>query len=388
MSGLKVAITGAGIGGLTAAIALQQRGADVTVYEKAHELRELGAGVAVGGNGARIYESLGLRDAIAAIAGTISTINVKTWRGEPLPGYRPPFPVDQTYPLHRAEFQRLLASALPPGTVRLGRECVNAVEDEDGVRIDFSDGSQAHADVLVGADGIHSTLQSVVGPKTAPVSEGIMAYRGLIPAERLQGVYDPTDWSMWVGPRQSFLIYSVSAGAMLNVVAFVPTDLEVEESWSAPGDVAALAAAYDGWDHPIGEIIGTMDHTFRWGIYDRAPRKTWSTDHITLLGDSAHAVTPHLGQGANQAIEDAITLAVLLEHARPADVPDRLRRYEDLRIDRNRQVREGAREAGALYRTTEFTPPRQAERIVAVYDRLELNTYDAQKVAENSLVTL
>ncbi|MFJ4657265.1 FAD-dependent monooxygenase [Nocardia sp. NPDC088792] len=387
MGGLKIAIVGAGIGGLTAAIALHQRGADVTVYEKAQELRELGAGVGIGANGARIYESLGLADSLAAIAGKVSTITAKTWRGEPLPGYRPPFPVDRTYPVHRAEFQNLLVAALPTGTVRLGRECVTAVEDDEGVRIEFADGSQTRADVLIGADGIHSVLQTVVGAETAPVSEGIMAYRALIPAARLDGIYDLSSWSMWMGPGQSFLTYSVSSGTLLNVVAFVPTDLEVEESWSAPGDVAALAAAYDRWDDQIGAIIETMDDTFRWGIYDRAPRQTWSTDRVTLLGDSAHAVTPHLGQGANQAIEDAITLAVLLEHARPADVPERLRRYEDLRMDRNRQVREGAREAGALYRTTEFTPPRQAERIVAVYDRLELDTYDAEKVAENALVS-
>jgi salicylate hydroxylase len=109
----------------------------------------------------------------------------------------------------------------------------------------------------------------------------------------------------------SFLTFPVSGGALLNLVAFVPTDLDVEESWSAPGDVAALAATYNGWAKQVRQVIEAMDHTFRWGIYDRAPLKTWSTDRITLLGDAAHAVTPQLGQGANQAVEDAITLAVL-----------------------------------------------------------------------------
>src|SRR6476661_5905329 len=106
----------------------------------------------------------------------------------------------------------------------------------------------------------------------------------------------------------SVLKFPVSGGALLNLVAFVPTDLDVEESWSAPGDVAALAAAYNGWAKQVRQVIEAIDHTFRWGIYDRAPLKTWSTDRITLLGDAAHAVTPHLGQGANQAVEDAITL--------------------------------------------------------------------------------
>ena len=179
--------------------------------------------------------------------------------------------------------QKMLLAALPP--VYLGRECVAAVEDSDGVRIEFADGSQARADVLIGADGIHSVIQMVVGIKPEPVSEGIMAYRGLIPAARLDGIYDMGLWSLWVGPGQSFLTYPVSGGEMLNVVAFVSTDLDVEESWSAPGEVAALAAAYNGWDKQVRQVIEAIDHTFRWGIYDRTPLKTWSTDRITLLGE-------------------------------------------------------------------------------------------------------
>ena len=186
----------------------------------------------------------------------------------------------------------------------------------------------------------------------------------------------------------SFLTFPVSGGALLNLVAFVPTDLDVEESWSAPGDVAALAAAYNGWAKQVRQVIEAMDHTFRWGIYDRAPLKTWSTDRITLLGDAAHAVTPHLGQGANQAVEDAITLAVLLQDAQAADIPMRLRRNEDLRIERTRQVHDGSREAGALYRSTELSPGQQAERIVAINDRLQLDTHDAERIANDALSAL
>ncbi|HEX7824489.1 MAG TPA: FAD-dependent monooxygenase, partial [Mycobacterium sp.] len=358
---------------------------DVAVYEKAHEIRELGAGVVIGENGARVYDTLGLRDALAAIAGKINGWSMHTWTGEPLTGWRAPYPPENTYPLHRAEFQRMLFDALPPGTVRLGHGCTTAVEDADGVRIEFSDGSSARADVLVGADGIHSVVQTLVGTKSEPVSEGIMAYRGLIPAARLDGVHDMKSIIMSVGPGQSFLTFPVSSGTLLNVVAFVPTDLDVEESWSAPGDVAALAASYDGWNEQVRRVIKAMDHTFRWGIYDRAPLTNWSTDRITLLGDAAHAVTPHLGQGANQSVEDAITLAVLLEDVAAVDVPARLRLYEELRIERNRQVREGARAAGAAYRSTDLAPGPQAERIVAIYDPLELDTYDAERVAQAAL---
>ena len=123
MSELNVAIVGAGIGGLTAAIAMHRNGIDVTVYEKAYELGELGAGVVVGANGARVFERLGLADSLAKIAGRGKTFTIKTWKGVPLPGYRPPYDAEQAYPLHRAEFQRLLSEALPPGTVQLGRAC-------------------------------------------------------------------------------------------------------------------------------------------------------------------------------------------------------------------------------------------------------------------------
>jgi hypothetical protein len=132
MGALNVAIVGAGIGGLTAAIALRSHGVNVAVYEKAHELRELGAGVTIGANGARVYDSLGLRDSLDAIAGKISTMTWKTWRNESLPGYRPRYPLEQTYPVHRAEFQNMLLAALPPGVVHLGYACVAAVEDIGG----------------------------------------------------------------------------------------------------------------------------------------------------------------------------------------------------------------------------------------------------------------
>lgn len=385
MRPLEVAVVGAGIGGLTAANALHQSGIKVAVYEKAHELRELGAGVVIGANGIKVYRELGLEDRISAIAGHVTTYAVKMWKGEQLPGYRPPYPVEETFPLHRAEFQKLLFDLLPPGTVKLGRACVGAAEDVNGVWIDFADGTRARADVVIGADGIHSVLQSVVAAKTEPVSEGIMAYRGLIPADRLAGIYDMNSQTMWLGPGQSFLVFPVSAGRLLNLVAFVPTTLDVEESWSAPGEVVDLAVAYEGWSEQVQQVIGAMDHTFRWGIYDREPLTTWSTDHITLLGDSAHAVTPHLGQGANQAVEDAITLAVLLQDAQPADVAARLKLYEKLRIGRTRAVREGSREEGSLYRSTELTSAEQSKRIVTIFDRLDFANYDAARVARKAL---
>jgi 2-polyprenyl-6-methoxyphenol hydroxylase-like FAD-dependent oxidoreductase len=387
MTGLRVAVVGAGIGGLTAAIALRANGIDATVYEQAHELRALGAGVAIATNGSRILNKLGVGDAVAAIAGPVTHYQFRTWQAEPIAGEPSTLGFGdpaRTWCLHRGEFQKALADALPVDALQLGRSCVGATEHGDGVRVEFSDGTTVDADVLVGADGIHSRLQGKVTRPAAPVSEGIMAYRGLIPADRLRGVVDMNASSMWLGPRQSFLAYPVSAGELINIVAFVPTNLTVTESWTAPGDVAELAAAYRGWDPRVSSIIDAMDSTFRWGIYDREPLDRWSTDRITLLGDSAHAVTPHLGQGANQAIEDAMTLAVVLRDARPGEIGTRLRHYENLRIDRTGHVRRQARAAGHIYRSTELTPHAQAEQLQAILDSVAINTYDAERVAEDA----
>lgn len=391
MTQLRVAIAGAGIGGLTAAIALRAHGIDVRVFEQARELKALGAGVAIAPNGSRVLRRLGLGEALTAIAGPITQYAFRTANGTPIAGEPSTLSFgdpNRTWCLHRGEFQRVLAGALPPGTVQFGRSVVGAVEGPEGVVIRFADGSTAEADLLIGADGIHSKIRGVLSTPAAPVSEGVMAYRGLIPAARVPTEIDMRTSAMWLGPQRSFLVYPVSAGAVLNVVAFSPTNLDVLESWTAPGDVGELAAAYAGWDQRVLGIIAAMDETFRWGIYDREPLNQWSGARITLLGDSAHAVTPHLGQGANQAIEDAITLAVLLRDcvaAETADITERLRLYQELRRDRTRLVRDGARRAGATYRAADMAPTDRADRIAAILAGVAIDTYDAEAVAEQRL---
>lgn len=391
---IRVAVVGAGIGGLTAAIALRAHGVDAHVYEKASELKALGAGVSIAPNGSRVLTRLGLGAQLRAVAGPVSKYVFRTWQGEPIAGEPSTLSFGdsaRTWFLHRAEFQSVLCDALPTGAVTFGRGVTGATEGPDGVTVQFADGGTVEADLLVAADGIHSRLQGVVSTPTAPVSEGIMAYRGLVPADRLTGLAPVGDLDvsgMWMGPERSFLVYPVSAGRLLNVVAFVPTDLDVLESWTAPGDVRELAASYQGWDQPVLDIIGAMDETFRWGIYDRAPLTQWSSERITLLGDSAHAVVPHLGQGANQAIEDAMTLAVLLNDCGSTDVPSRLKIYEQLRIARTRQVRDGAREAGRTYRSTDLAAPTRAARIDAIFAGIAVNTYDAERVAKAALTSV
>ncbi|MGC7347139.1 FAD-dependent monooxygenase [Mycobacteroides abscessus] len=390
---MRVAIIGAGIGGLTAAAALRANDIDVIVYEKAHELREVGAGVVIANNGLRALDEVGLGDRVRAVGTQIRRTLWHTWQGEsvPVPPAWPAVSPDRpvtSLPVHRGELQHALLGALPAGTVQLGRPCQDIVETADEVRIIFADGSEECADVAVGADGIHSAVQRVVADPVELSSDGIMAYRGLIPVERLDGVIDLNSMQMWLGPGRSFLIYPVSRGRLLNVVAFTPSNLDAEESWTAPGDVAELSAEFAGWDQPVQRVAGAMTETFRWGLYDRKPLNRWTTDRIALLGDAAHPMTPHLGQGANMSIEDAVVLATVLAGASATEVPRRLSLYESLRRDRTSRVQRNARQSGRVYRSVDLTAQQQAAQLTEILADNWIPDYDAAATAGTALATL
>ena len=154
---------------------------------------------------------------------------------------------------------------------------------------------------------------------------------------------------MWLGQGRHFLAFPVRAGQLINYVGFVPTDEEMKESWSAPGDPDVLRAAFAGWDPRIGQLLKEVQLTFRWALYDREPLPVWTRQRLSLLGDAAHPMLPHLGQGANQSIEDGIALATILARADRATAPSALTAYERLRRERVAQVQRGARENGLRY---------------------------------------
>jgi salicylate hydroxylase len=347
---LQIAIVGGGVGGLTAALALRARGLSVTVFEQAATPRELGAGVSIHPNAVRLLKRIGLQDWLENISTRSVGLSLRTSRGESVATPRASAD-NETYQVHRVELLDMLNDAQADAVVRYDHHCIGVRETADGVWLSFANGVTARADVVIGADGIHSVVQRAIGLATHPTSEGIMAYRGLVPSERLSWAKDLRGLNMWMGSGRSFICFPVSQGRVINIVAFVPSDLDSEESWSAPGDVKALAAEYAGWDVPVREAIGALDQTFRWGIYDRAPLPYWSTARVTLLGDAAHPMVPHFGQGAGQAIEDGFALAILLEDATPADVPARLKAYERLRLGHTSRVQAASRDAGRFYRS-------------------------------------
>jgi salicylate hydroxylase len=360
---LRVAVVGGGIGGLTAAIALSRAGLDVRVYEQAEEFTEVGAGVALGPNAVRLLDRLGLESGLAAIASRPTAYQRRRWHdGKILADSRSGvLGRRMSLTVHRAHLLDLLARSAGGASLWPGRRCT-AVEQAGTVRLTFADGSTAEADAAVGADGIHSVVRATY-QRDAPVFSGKIAYRGLIPMERLPFLGDDRHLHrMWLGPGQHFLTYPIAAGALLNVVAFVPADGWAVESWSAPGELARLREHFAGWERPVLDIIGALPATMRWALYDREPLPAWTAGRVTLLGDAAHSMLPHQGQGAGQSVEDAVVLARCLERADPGTVEHWLRLYERIRKPRTERVQRASRISGEIY---DLTDPEEQERRAA-----------------------
>jgi salicylate hydroxylase len=346
-----IVIVGGGIGGLFAANALIAQGLEVAVYEQAPALGEIGAGVYLTPNSARHLYRMGMGP------------SVEKWGARVGPQSRyvrhdgtPIAPVqvtdssgwNATFGMHRADFVGFLASPLPAAVVRTGHRATGFEQDKNKARVSFANGIVAEADVVIAADGIHSELRQYVAPPSRPVFSGSVAYRGLIPCENIPH-WRPGAWQMWLGPARHFLTYPVRGGELLNYVGFVPADAEMKESWSAPGDPDALRQEFAGWEAPVEALLRTIQATFRTALYDREPLPTWTRGRLTLLGDAAHPMLPHLGQGANQSIEDGMALATILARADRQAAPAALLAYERLRRERVAQVQRGARENGLRY---------------------------------------
>jgi salicylate hydroxylase len=349
---LRAVVVGGGIGGVAAAVALARAGIDVQVHEQAQQLAEVGAGVSLAPNGLRMLERLGVGEQVRRVGARYGSAQLRLPDGRAVQHEPYQFAMaGRNVGIHRADLLALLAGQLPPGTVRTGHRCMGFSQDEVSATVGFADGSTATADMVIGADGIHSVLQGFVVDPAKPVFSGVVAYRGLVP--RLEQ-YPAGTIRMWMGEGRHFLVFPVRAGQLLNYVGFVSSDTAVRESWSARGDPAALAAHFAGWDPVIGQVIAAISGPggsgFQWGVYDRMPLPRWSSGRLTLLGDAAHPMLPHLGQGVNQALEDAVALATLLGASTdPAGVPQALAAYEGLRRDRTARVQLGSRRQGAGY---------------------------------------
>jgi salicylate hydroxylase len=350
-SRLEVVVVGGGIGGLFAANALIAHGIPVSVYEQAPVLGEIGAGVFLTPNSVRQLQRVGLGPAVEKWGAKVGPDSCY-FRHDGTP-IAPVQVTDSsgwnaTFGMHRADLVEFLARALPADIVRTGHRCTGFEQDGGKARVSFANGAVVEADLVVGADGIHSDLRPYVFPPSRPVFSGSVAYRGIVAHESIP--HWPTNaWLMWLGKSKHFLTFPVRAGNLINYVGFVPADKEMKESWSAPGDPDVLRHEFAGWDPRIESLLQHVQMTFRWALYDREPLPTWTRGRLTLLGDAAHPMLPHLGQGANQSIEDGMALATILTRADRETAPAALLAYERLRRERVAQVQRGARENGLRY---------------------------------------
>jgi len=338
-----------------AALTLRRAGIEVEVFEQAAGLREIGAGIQISPNASRILQRLGLAKSMREYGVRPLAVQIRRWDdGRILTRQLLGDECERTFGapyfhFHRAELLDLLAAAVPARVIHLDHRCVGLQQYPDRVEIRFHNGATAAADLLVGADGIHSTVRELIVGAESPRFSGHVAYRGLVPAEHLAHLGLEVNASSWWGPGHHFVHYFVGAGARyVNWVAVVPGEWRIE-SWTARGEVADALREFDGWHPQVGAIIGAADATNRWALYDRDPLVRWTVGRVTLLGDAAHAMLPYMAQGAVQAIEDAAVLAKCLERSDRRDLAPALRHYEETRKPRATRCQEGSRRNGTMY---------------------------------------
>lgn len=394
-SATRIAIIGGGMGGLTAAIALTRiAGVQVTVFEQASQLGEVGAGVTVAPNAQRVLDKLGVLEQIKSV-GAIpdghgvyqdamgNIVTDAAWE-DSARQYR-------NIGMYRPDLIKVLAQEVDPETIRLGHRLASVRAHESGVRVEFENGAGEDFDAVVGADGIHSVVRRSVSQFPEPVYSGYIVYRGVVDASLL-----PDDWPMisqvWMGDQRHFMCYPLQQRKLFNFVAGVPSDRPLAGAWSGPAEVSELAAEFAGdrWDPRLQRFISVIEKTFWWGLFDHEPLTNWSRGPITLLGDAAHTMLPHQGQGVNQAIEDSMALATFLAAADTvSDIPEAFRRYTAVRMQRTAILQHGSRRAGAMFDAQhEFADLRKRDadlRVGRDFRRSAVFDYDALKVAEKAL---
>lgn len=354
----RVAIIGGGIGGLTAANALSRAGIEVAVYEAAAELREIGAGVALHPNAMKVLRAIGVEDGVRAVAGRSQWQVLRNWKTGRVIGktsrrqQAASFGIEGAT-VHRADLLDVLASALPAGMVTLGRRCTQVLTDGEVAAARFADGGEIEADVIVGADGIHSTVRASLFGPDAPRFTGKICYRSVVAAAAVRdgrpsgdGAQRPRPGgAQWLGPHGTIVLYPLRGEELINVVCHYDDASYRHESWITECRREEVLERYAGWHESLLRLFAAADTWYKWALYDREPIPRWTRGRVTILGDAAHPMLPYLGQGACQAIEDGAVLATALS-AEAADPLAGLDRYERTRRPRASRVVLTARERG------------------------------------------
>lgn len=387
VSSRTIILAGAGIGGLTAALALARRGFRVLILEQAAQLQEAGAGLQLSPNAARVLIGLGLQDRLQPSIVAPRTIRVRSARSgrditclavaRAADHYGAPYWV-----IHRADLQAALLSAAvdhPEIEIRLGTRVEGFTAHPDGITVAFTCGEKS-GDLtgagLVGADGLWSAVRARLWGETEPRPVGRTAWRALIPTAGMPAEFREPDVHLWIGPDGHIVLYPVRRGSALNIVA-ITTDSFAGRSWSTGSDRGELISRFPPrfWTKQALGLLAAPERWMKWALYDRPPLPRWGRDAVTLLGDAAHPMVPFLAQGAAMAIEDAAVLADVLTPQ--ADIPAALRRYEARRRPRTTRVQHAALANGRIYH---LGGPAAALRDVAMKfvlgNELVLSRYD------------
>jgi salicylate hydroxylase len=364
----RILIAGAGIGGIVAALALLSRGFAVALYEQAPELRELGAGVQISPNGSRVLCGLGLQPAMEAIASVPTTKEMRlfdtgqSWRVQDLGAnavarYGSPY-----WLVHRGDLHRALVKALAeraPGAAHVGARCIGFEQDADGVTLALDGGECVRGDALIGADGVHSQIRETLFGGARATFTGFMAWRAVVPMERLPERLRQQHGMTWIGPHGHVVTYPLRRGELLNFVTAIERDDWLIESWSEAGTIAECRRDFARWHADVLAIVDAIDVPYRWAMLGREPLPHWSVGRASLLGDACHPTLPFLAQGANMAIEDGMILARCLDA--DAGIAAALRRYEAARLDRTSRIVRASLENVSRYHNPQLADPVQAQ---------------------------
>ena len=365
---LKIAIVGGGIGGLTAGCALKGRGFEVEVYERAAELREVGAGLQLGPNAVKVLDALGFGPALRQFACEPPDMVSLEWNSAALRYRQPLGSIAEAQfgakylTAHRADLYGLLIEHLGHQAVHLGEVCSGVAESGNSAVARFESGREIEADILIGADGIRSRVRQILFADDQPRFTGQIGWRAVLPMERVPDVGANRDISLrrdfvgFLGPRGHVIMYPIRAGRVLNVFAGYFLDQWAEESWTVASSAADMMQAFAGWNDQMLDLMSGVEHVYKWGLFDRDPLPHWSRGRITLLGDAAHPMMPTLAQGAAITIEDACAIARHLDAG--ADNPrEALLAYERERQPRASRVQLMARQQYLNNKMVPSPPP-------------------------------
>lgn len=350
----RVMVIGGGIGGLSFALALQRRGIPVRVYERATELREIGAGIVLQPNGRKGLADLGIDGAVAEVSHCPPMLHACHYATGEVLAATPNTSLAERFGLpsltvHRGDLHSVLLAAVRANdadAVHAAHEFVALEQDADGVTVRFANGATERADAVVGADGNGSAVRSWVFHEEPARFNGQVAFRAVLPIESVPAAVRERDFAMHRGPGRYLLFYALRRGRLMNLIGCGRTDAWEEEGWSIPATNAQFLDAYADFAPYLLELIAAVPDgaLFKWGLYDRVPLESWTSGRVAMLGDAAHPMTPFLGQGAAMAVEDAVVLARALDAA--GSIAEAFATYERVRRDRGNNVARWSLEEG------------------------------------------